>query len=237
MVKAAIFDMDGVLVDSEPVYERCISEIMLRRGVALPSDFATDFFGVPSAKTFEYLVKKYDMDVPVETLLAEETAVMSERFRAGSIPVFPHAFALMRALRMHGYRIGVATSNFLENVESTLRNNDALPVVEAISSFETTAAFKPAPDVFLRTARLLGAEPVRCVVFEDSRAGVQGASAAGMRVVAFSPPGHIKLDLRLADRIIERFDEITAADIDALLDERTAEESAPRTRADAPRTN
>ena len=220
MLKVAIFDMDGVLVDSEPEYEHCIAAIMQRRGIALPGNFAVDFFGVPSRKTFEYLVEKYHLPETVEMLLEEEIADMHARFTQGEIPVVPHAFALMRSLKAAGYRIGIATSNYLENVQSTLINNDATGLVECISSVETTAAFKPAPDVFLRTAQLLGAEPSRCVVFEDSRAGVQGAKAAGMRVVAYSAPHRIQLDLSLADRVVKRFDQITVPEIDALLAER-----------------
>ncbi len=217
MPKAVIFDMDGVLVNSEPVYDAYHQAIAKRLGIIITEEHERRFRGIPSGTTYKILVEEFGLSVTADELLKEETAEFCKLFEDGSIPPMPHVFDLLRHLKQSGFLIGVATSNYLFNVESILRLNGAAEHVTQISTMESISRPKPAPDVFLHAANALQVAPADCVVFEDSPNGILAAKAAGMKVIGYANPEQAKLDLSNADRIIASFDEITAADVTALL--------------------
>ena len=218
MPKAVIFDMDGVLVNSEPAYDAYQLDLAKRFNITITEEDRKKFRGTASSSIFDILIKKFSLSVTTDELLEEEDIAFRALFAAGDIPAMPHAFNLMRHLKESGFLIGVATSNYLCNVEHALRQNDALNDVDQISTTESVAHSKPAPDVFLHAARMLNVDPANCVVFEDSPNGIAAAKAAGMKVIGYASPEQMWLDISQADRIITAFDEVTAADIIELLE-------------------
>ena len=218
MPKAVIFDMDGVLVNSEPVYDVYHQDIAQRLGITITEEHERRFRGTPSRKIYEAIIEEFGVPVTADALLEEEIAEVRKLFADGSIPAMPHVFDLLRHLKQSGFLIGVATSNYLFNVESILRLNGAREHVTQISTMESISRPKPAPDVFLHAAEALQIAPSDCVVFEDSPNGILAAKAAGMKVIGYANPGQLALDLSRADRIIASFDEVTAADVTALLE-------------------
>lgn len=218
MPKAVIFDMDGVLVNSEPVYDAYHQAIAKRLGITITEAHEQRFRGIPSDTTYNILVEEFGLSVTADELLEEEIAAFRRLFEDGSIPPMPHAFDLLRHLQQSGFVIGIATSNYLFNVESVLRLNGVMEHVTQISTMESITRPKPAPDVFLHAATAMQVNPADCVVFEDSPNGILAAKAAGMKVIGYANPEQIELDLSRADRIIASFDEVTAADVTALLE-------------------
>ncbi len=218
MAKAVIFDMDGVLVNSEPVYDAYHQTIAKRLNITITEEHERKFRGTPSRKIYETIIEEFALSVTADELLKEEIEEVRATFAAGSIPAMPHVFDLLRHLKQNGFLVGVATSNYLFNVESVLRHNNGLSYVDQISSMESVTRPKPAPDVFLHAAEALRVSPADCVVFEDSPNGIAAAKAAGMKAIGYANPEQIKLDLSKADRIISSFDEVNAADVTALLE-------------------
>ncbi|HWR23192.1 MAG TPA: HAD family phosphatase [Feifaniaceae bacterium] len=218
MPKAVIFDMDGVLVNSEPVYDAYHQTLAKKLSIAITDKHETKFRGTPSLLIYEAIAEEFGLSVTPEELLEEETDAFRILFAAGDIPAMPHVFDLLRHLKESGFLVGVATSNYLFNVESVLKNNGASGHVDQISTMEFVRSPKPAPDVFLHAAEGLQVDPADCVVFEDSPNGIAAAKAAGMKVIGYANPEQVKLDVSRADRVIQSFDEITAADVTALLE-------------------
>lgn len=218
MPKAVIFDMDGVLVNSEPVYDAYHQTLANKLNIIITEEHEKKFRGTPSRKIYEAIIEEFALSVTPDELLEEEVEQVRISFAAGDIPAMPHVFDLLRHLKNSGFLVGVATSNYLFNVESVLKHNGGLAYVDHISSMESVTRPKPAPDVFLHAAQALHVAAVDCVVFEDSPNGVAAAKAAGMKVIGYADPEQIKLDLSRADRVIASFDEVTAADVTALLE-------------------
>ena len=218
MPKAVLFDMDGVLVNSEPVYDAYHQMLAKRLNFTITEAHKKRFRGTPSRKIYETIIEEFALSVTADELLNEEIDNIHVSFAAGDIPAIPHVFDLLRHLKQSGFLVGVATSNYRFNAESVLQHNGGLEYVDHISSMESVTRPKPAPDVFLHAAESLHVDPADCVVFEDSPNGIAAAKAAGMKVIGYASPEQIKLDLSRADRVIASFDEVTAADVTALLE-------------------
>lgn len=218
MPKAVLFDMDGVLVNSEPYYDAYHRKIAKRLNITITEAHDKKFRGTPSRKIYESIIEEFQPSVTADELLEEEIEQARLAFASGEIPAVPHAFDLLRHLKNSGFLVGVATSNYRFNVESILRLNNGLQYVDHISSMESITRPKPAPDVFLHAAQALQVDPSDCVVIEDSPNGIAAAKAAGMKVIGYADPGQIKLDLSQADLIISSFADVTAADVTAMLE-------------------
>lgn len=185
-----IFDCDGVLVDSEPIAMRIFLETLAAHGCEI--DMATGyrrFLGRSLASCCEELRSDFGVDLDAAALGAMRAALY-DGFRAGLRPI-PGVEAVLTALRDGGVRFCVASSSQLERVELSLGLTGLAPrFAGRMFSATMVARGKPAPDLFLHAARALGAEPARCLVVEDSGAGVRAAQAAGMAVVGFTGGGH-----------------------------------------------
>jgi HAD superfamily hydrolase (TIGR01509 family) len=182
--KAVIFDMDGVLTDSEPLINAAAVAMFKELGlVAQPEDFFP-FIGTGENRYIGGVAEKYGfpLDIPAAKKRTYEIylEMVPTRLRA-----FPGAVELVRELKARGVRIAVASSADLIKIEANL-NKIGLPPTEwdAIVCAEDVTHKKPAPDIFLAAARKLGLAPAECVVLEDAVNGIEAAKTAGMRCVA-----------------------------------------------------
>jgi HAD superfamily hydrolase (TIGR01509 family) len=182
--KAVIFDMDGVLTDSEPLINAAAVAMFKELGlVAQPEDFFP-FIGTGENRYIGGVAEKYGfpLDIPAAKKRTYEIylEMVPTRLRA-----FPGAVELVRELKARGVRIAVASSADLIKIEANL-NKIGLPPTEwdAIVCAEDVTHKKPAPDIFLAAARKLGLAPAECVVIEDAVNGIEAAKTAGMRCVA-----------------------------------------------------
>jgi HAD superfamily hydrolase (TIGR01509 family) len=180
-IDAVIFDMDGVLVDSEPLHGEVAQTILAECGLTAAS--AGAYVGMTNREAFTLICREFALPYDPVELDARYTARVVPLLRAHATPL-PGVPEVLGALKARGLRLAVASSSSLEVIEATL---DALAVrglFDAIVSAADLPRGKPAPDVFLEAARRLGVSPEACVVIEDSERGVQAARAAGMRCVA-----------------------------------------------------
>jgi HAD superfamily hydrolase (TIGR01509 family) len=211
-IKAVIFDMDGVLTDSEPLINAAAVAMFKEKGLAVrPEDFHP-FIGAGENRYIGGVAEKYHF--PLEIAAAKQrTYEIYLELIPTRLQAFPGATDLVRRCQAAGCKVAVASSADRIKIEANL-NKIGLPVRcwDAIVCAEDVGHKKPAPDIFLAAARKLNLPPGECVVIEDAVNGIQAAKAAGMRCVAvaqsFAPD-----KLREADMIRENIAQVQMADL------------------------
>ncbi len=184
MIQAAVFDMDGVLTDSEPLINAAAIAMFRERGLVVrPEDFLP-FVGAGENRYIGGVAEKYGfpLDIPAAKKRTYEIylELVPQRLEA-----FPGARPLVTACRKAGLRTAVASSADRIKIEANLRKIGLPPESwDAVVTGEDVQRTKPCPDIFLAAARRMGLQPGQCVVVEDAPNGIQAAKAAGMRCVA-----------------------------------------------------
>jgi HAD superfamily hydrolase (TIGR01509 family) len=205
-LRAVIFDMDGVIVDSEPHHERAFLEVMRALGYAGTHGLRfADYVGRSDRQLWQDFVAKNKPKQAVEELAAMKRARLLELIRREQ-PVFNGLPGLIEKLATR-YVLAVASGSEREIVEEVLRMANLGPFFTAVVTDTEVPHGKPAPDIFLRAAEQLGLPPADCCVIEDSRPGVAAALAAGMRVIAITNT-HRAEELSDATYIVRSYEEI-----------------------------
>ena len=179
---AVIFDMDGLLLDSEAVMRRCFDEVAAAQGWRAPPGVFESLIGLNRAMSLDVLARHLPPGIGATQFDDAMHAAYDAAVRRG-VPRKPGALALVEHLAACCIPRAVATSSALHRARHKLDGAGLLALLDAIASGDEVARGKPAPDVFLLAAERLQVRPVDCVVFEDSPTGVRAALAAGMRVV------------------------------------------------------
>ncbi|MGW0734003.1 HAD family hydrolase [Streptomyces sp. NPDC002851] len=179
-----IFDLDGTLVDSEPNYFEAGRQVLARRGVTgfTWADHER-YVGISTAETLELWRTEYGLTAPLAELLAEKNRLYLELASADT-HVYPEMRRFVELLHADGVPMAVASGSSRAAIEAILRGTGLDALLTTVVSADEVERGKPEPDVFLETARRLGAEPGACVVMEDAAPGVVAAHKAGMRCVA-----------------------------------------------------
>lgn len=181
MTRAVIFDMDGLLTDSETVGLTEMHACGLKQGYDLPEEIILKTVGTSYASCCE-VYHRYFPGLDTQRLFADFREAMFAAARAGRIALKYGARELLEYLRKNQIPAAVASSSSLETIRLYLSKNEVLPYFSALVSGRGKMPSKPAPDIFLEAARRLGAAPKECLVLEDSVNGIQAGRAAGMRV-------------------------------------------------------
>jgi beta-phosphoglucomutase len=215
VLRAAIFDMDGVLVDNSAYHFRAWQEVLETRGVELTwHNYLQDLNGKTPEESGRIIFADRLSKSEIRDLNAEKEALYRSRY-SGSVTATPGLIPFLQDLASAGIPRALATSATPENIEFILSATGAGRFFATIVDATMVLHGKPDPEVFMEAARRLGQIPEECVVFEDSKIGLAAARASGAKVVALTttlPPEQI-VD---ADRIIRDFTEIRAKDLDRL---------------------
>lgn len=209
---AAIFDLDGVLVLSARLHERSWRRLAENHGYPPPPVPNIGSLGVKTEAVISEMLGWTSDPREVRRLTVEKEMIFREMIRESGIESVPGAVEFVRALHGRKIPLGVGSSAPRENIEVCLAALELREAFSVVVSGSEVARGKPAPDIFLTVAERLGAEPSRCVVFEDAPAGVAAARAAGMRVVGLLT-AHPPSALVAADRYARDFTEISPDDI------------------------
>ncbi|MEV0153027.1 HAD family phosphatase [Micromonospora sp. NPDC050686] len=191
MADAVVFDLDGVIVDSEPVWEQVRRAYVAEHGGRWLPDTQRRLMGMSTAEWAAYLSGELGVDRGAEQVATEVVTEMSRRY-AAHVPLIDDADQVVRRLAGR-WPLGLASSSPTRLIGAALAATGLADAFRATLSTEETARGKPAPDVYLAVAARLAVDPARCVAVEDSSNGVRSAAAAGMRVVAV-PHGSYPLD-------------------------------------------
>ncbi|MEV4760846.1 HAD family phosphatase [Micromonospora sp. NPDC049559] len=182
MIDAVIFDLDGVIVDSEPVWEEVRRGYVAKRGGRWQPDSQRRLMGMSTGEWARYLSEELGVDRSPERVAEDVVTEMTERYRA-HVPLVDGADDVVRRLAVN-WPLGLASSSPPRLIEAALAATGLTGAFRFTLSTERVARGKPAPDVYLTVAERLGADPARCVAIEDSSNGIRSAAAAGTRVVA-----------------------------------------------------
>ncbi|SCG80252.1 haloacid dehalogenase superfamily, subfamily IA, variant 3 with third motif having DD or ED [Micromonospora echinaurantiaca] len=216
MVDAVVFDLDGVIVDSEPVWEEVRRAYVAEHGGTWQADTQRRLMGMSTGEWSRYLSAELGVGRSPEQVATEVVEEMTRRY-AARVPVIDDAPAVVRRLAGR-WPLGLASSSPTRLIAAALAATGLTDQFRATLSTEETERGKPAPDVYLAVARRLGVDPARCVAVEDSSNGVRSAAAAGMAVVAI-PHGAYPLDddaAELAAVVLGSVDELTTETVDRL---------------------
>ena len=201
-IKAVIFDMDGVLADSEPLYHLSMNQVLQAHGHSLTDEDNRIILGTTVKHTWQWLKDHFGLDGELEDWIGVYDRIILKNLKENVEPS-PGLYDLLDSLKTRGLPIGLASSSQANWVDSVLTTLDVKDRFSVVVSGDMVTNGKPAPEIFLKAAGELGAEPSRCLVFEDSPHGIQAGKSAGMMVVAVLTDLTRDLDLSLADRRIE----------------------------------
>ncbi|MDF2473304.1 MAG: HAD-superfamily hydrolase, subfamily variant 3 [Anaerocolumna sp.] len=208
MLKAVIFDMDGVLVDSEPGHARAAVLALNEYNVNLPMEYCYNFIGSTTAHMLDTIIKDYNLSCTVNELELAYQQAKHKMMKAEGYIAIPYTKELIMDLYKHGVKLAIASSSTKAEIDDVVKNLGISKYFDRLVSGTTVAHPKPAPDVFIKAMSELGVNSKECIIIEDSSHGVTAAKAAGVPSIGFINENSGKQDLSLADVLIEGFDEI-----------------------------
>jgi HAD superfamily hydrolase (TIGR01509 family) len=214
-IEAVVFDMDGVLVDSEHLWDEIREQLARDRGGRWHERAQRDMMGMSSPEWSVYMHDVIGLAESPAEINAEVVRQLLARYRE-SLPLLPGAVEAVERLSER-WLLGLASSSNREVIDAVLSAAGVADRFRATVSSEEVPRGKPAPDVYLEAARRLGVDPRRCAAVEDSRNGIRSAKAAGMRVVAIPNPRYPPGEEALADAdvVLRSLDELTLERVSA----------------------
>jgi HAD superfamily hydrolase (TIGR01509 family) len=204
--QAVVFDLDGVIVDSEPVWEEVRRAYVADHGGRWRPDTQRRLMGMSTPEWAEYLGSELGVDQPPSEVARGVVEQMAERYHR-SLPLMPGAVDAVRRMAAR-FPLGLASSSPRSLIDRVLAEADLAGAFKTTLSTEEVARGKPAPDVYLTVASRLGVDPAHCLAVEDSSNGLRSAAAAGMTVVAVPHPRYPPDPdaLALATRVLPTLD-------------------------------
>jgi HAD superfamily hydrolase (TIGR01509 family) len=197
VIDAVVFDMDGVLIQSEEVWDAVRERYVRERGGRYDAEVQRALMGMSSTEWSRYLHEHAGVGDEPQAINDEVVRLMLAEYRE-HLPLIDGAVEAVRRIGAV-WPLGLASSSNRPLIEAVLEVTGLAPLFRATVSSEEVARGKPAPDVYLEAARRLGVEPARCAAIEDSHSGIRSAKAAGMRVVAVPNPSYPPGDEALAE--------------------------------------
>jgi len=183
MIKAVIFDMDGVISDTQKLHSLIETDLLKRNGINItPEEITKNYGGVPTKVFFEKIFKDYKIEVDLENILKEKW----EKIMASvpnNISALPGVVKLIKDLKKAGVKLAVASSSIAKFIDLVLSELEIRENFDVITSVEEVEHGKPDPDIFLLSAKKLNTDPKECVVIEDAISGMTGAKRASMMCI------------------------------------------------------
>jgi HAD superfamily hydrolase (TIGR01509 family) len=208
-IEAVIFDMDGLLIDSEPVWQRVREDLAREVGKTWTPENQKHTMGVNTVEWAAYMQQSLALDMPVEAIIDDILARMAAYYRQ-EIPLMPGALESVHLAAKH-FRVGLASGSATPLIQTVLRLTRLDDVFEVVVYGDDIPKGKPSPDIYLEAMRQLGISPMNAAGVEDSTNGIRALKAAGLHAIAVPNPGFpVPTDvLQTADRVLHSLNEIS----------------------------
>ena len=209
MIEAVIFDMDGVLIDSEPLWRKAEIKVFRKVGIHLTEEHCLETLGLRTDELVQYWHQKHPWkNLSLQEVAADIEQTVKELILSEGRPMNGYLEAL-RFFKQKGYKTGLASSSTMELITTVLTKLEITGMFDVVHSAEHEKFGKPHPGVYLSTAAKLGVKPENCLAIEDSLNGLKSAKAAGMKTLVMpAPENRDNPQFRLADRLINSLEEI-----------------------------
>jgi HAD superfamily hydrolase (TIGR01509 family) len=215
VIDAVVFDLDGLLLDTEQLWDEVREQLAHERGGRWHPGAQADMMGMSSPEWSRYMHEVIGLREPPAEIAAEVVRRMQDRYRE-RLPLLPGAREAVERLAAR-WPLGLASSSNRPLIDLALHVGRLAQFFDVTISSEEVARGKPAPDVYVEAARRLGADPARVAAIEDSRNGIRSAHEAGMKVIAIPNP-HFPPDddaLSYADVVLSSLAELDANVVDS----------------------
>lgn len=209
-MKAVIFDMDGVIIDSEPIHfyvDQLVFNNVL--GMTVTHEYLEKYVGMTNPDMWRDVIDEYGLSRTIDELIDYQLAMKLNMLNETDMKPINGIPELLKSLSDHHIPMGIASSSPRPFIECVLNKFNILEVFDVVVSGEEVPNGKPAPDVYLEAASTLDIPPSECVVIEDARNGVTAAKRAGMKCVGYQNPNSGNQDLSLADKIVQSLTELS----------------------------
>lgn len=210
-IKAAIFDLDGTLIDSMWLWRKIDYDFLKLRGMEVPSDLFENIAHLNFLDTAKYFKNRFNLNESLEDIMDEWNDMAYSEY-SNNISLKVGAKEYLTLLKNKGIKLAIATSNHPKLLKAVLENNEIYDYFDAITTTLEVKRGKNFPDVYLLSAEKLGVKPKECVVFEDIAAAIHGAKAAGMKVIGvhdIHSDNEREEIIKLADYFIYKYEELT----------------------------
>lgn len=183
MIDTVLFDMDGVLLDTEPLWGKCMLQVAEQHNIPITKDKFKETTGLRIYEVTDYWSQKYPWEGSSSQQVADE--ILEEIIECAKVEgrVLPGVVESLELLKQNDYRIGLASSSPMRMIDALISHYDIKKYFDTVTSADTVELGKPHPGVFLQSAQELEVNPLQCVVIEDSINGMVAAKAARMKVI------------------------------------------------------
>src|SRR5574341_1576526 len=217
MIRAVIFDMDGVIIDSEPLWEKAGRILLARRGLDYNPIYRDKIVGLNQKDSGRLLKETFNLPETIEELLAERIEILLPLYDK-ELELVPGLITILKELKESGFLLALASSSPNRVINFVLDKFSLNQFFSVVVSGESVEFGKPHPDIYISPARKLGAcpeqgrkiEPKECVVIEDSINGVRSAKSAGMFCIAIPDKRLNQKGFQIADVVIDKIDKISS---------------------------
>ena len=217
MIKAVIFDMDGVILDSEPIHYNVEKKIMNNNNLDFQFEDHARYVGQTTRDLWDDLCIRHKLPEGAEKLAAIDCHNYLNELKHGKIVPITGVVNLINELYSKGIKLIVASSAVRENIEVVLEKFDLNKYFLGYVSGQDVRKTKPNPDIFLKAAERIDVQPENCLVIEDAKHGVEAAKSAGMTCIGFRNLNSGNQDLSKADLIVDAIDEINFDKLNSLI--------------------
>ncbi len=215
MITAVIFDVDGLLLDSEPIWSLADRELLERRGINYHDELKTKIVGKGQVESAQNVKDHFQLPDPIDDLVKERRKLLNDLLKA-NLRLMPGAQELIDVLARNGFRLAIASSQSKEIIDLTIKRFALEGKFAVIVYGDEVEKGKPEPDIFLLAAERLAISPGEALVLEDSQNGLMAAKKAGMKVIVVPNQYNRGQEFPQADLVIESLAEVDPEVIEKL---------------------
>jgi len=215
-MKAVIFDMDGVLIDSEPLHYATDKELLKELNISVPNNYLDKFVGMTNPVMWSQILEEFNLKNNVQEILQKQIALKIKLLDESNYQPIQGITELLLCLNEKNIKMAVASSSSKVFIKAVLKKLKIEKYFKFYISGEEINKSKPEPDIFLKAAEILKIEPKECIVIEDSKNGVIAAKRAGMKCIGFINKNSGNQDLSQANYITADFNALTFETLQSL---------------------